>query len=146
MSYGKLAKGMSASEAKRKLESVMPSQERRKDFQGASPPSVFIGSSNYPKVNTGILSPQHPGSTELLDSPDAWYSQDYSIEKIAQMRTSLVNSKQRLKVEDSDRFLDNTQEIAMASKPVDIEVSLDKAPKSSVYGLEGTERCPEALR
>lgn len=134
MSYGKLAKGMSAREAKRRLQKVMPSQKRRKDFQGASPPSVFIGSSNYPRVNTGILSPQHPGSTELLDSPDEWYRENYSIEKVAQMRTSLVNSKRRLKVEESDRFLDNTREIAMASKPVDIEVSLDKQPRSSVSG------------
>ncbi|MFB6191345.1 MAG: hypothetical protein ABEJ64_02865 [Candidatus Nanohaloarchaea archaeon] len=134
MSYGKLAKGMTAAEARRKLQEVMPSQKRRKDFQGASPPSVFIGSSNYPKVNTGILSPQHPGSTELLDSPDDWYREDYGIEKIAQMRTSLVNSKQRLNVQDSDRFLDNTREVAMARKPVDIEVSLEKAPANSVSG------------
>jgi hypothetical protein len=134
MSYGKLAKGMTAREARRKLEEVMPSQERSKDFQGASPPSVFIGSSNYPKVNTGILSPQHPGSTELLDSPDDWYRENYSIEKIAQMRTSLVNSRQKLRVKESDSFLDNTREIAMARKPVEIEVSLEKRPGSSVAG------------
>lgn len=134
MAYGKLAKGMSAEEARKKLERVMPSQQRRKDFHGASPPSVFIGSSNYPKVNTGILSPQHPGSTGLLDSPDDWYREDYSIEKIAQLRTSLVNSKQRLEVKEKDRFLENTQEIAMARKPVSIEVSLDSKPSSSVSG------------
>ncbi len=135
MAYGKLAKGMSAAEARKRLEEVMmPSQRRKKDFHGTSPPSVFIGSSNYPKVNTGVLSPQHPGSSELLDSPDEWYREGYDIRKIAQLRTSLVNSKRKLKVEDSDRFLDNTREIAMARKPVEVEVSLDKQPQSSISG------------
>ncbi len=134
MGYGKLARGMTSSEAKRKLQEVMPSTRRKKDFQGASPPSVFIGSSNYPRVNTGVLSPQHPGSSELLDSPRDWYSENYSIEKIAQMRTSLVNSKQKMKVEKPGRFVDNAREIAMARKPVDIEVSLEKRPASSISG------------
>jgi len=81
MGYEKLARGMSSQEAARKLQEVMPSMERSKDFHGASPPSVFIGSHSYPKVNTGVLSPQHPGSSDLMDSPDKWYSQNYSIEK-----------------------------------------------------------------
>ena len=135
MGYGKLAKGISEEEARQKLEKVMmPSQERKKNFHGASPPSVFIGSHNYPKVNTGILSPQHVGSSEMMDSPDNWYSENYSIEKIASLRTSLVNSKKQLKVRNADNFVDNTREIAMASDPVDIEVELDKKPGASISG------------
>ncbi len=134
MGYGKLAKGISQEQVRRRLEEVMPRQEHSKDFQGASPPSVFIGSHNYPKVNTGILSPQHHGKTQLLDSPDKWYKEDYGIERIASLRTSLVNSKQRQKVDQTDRFLDNTREIAMARKPVDVEISLDKRPGSSIKG------------
>ena len=134
MGYGKLAKGLSQEQVKRKIEEIMPSQERKKDFQGVSPPSVFIGSHNHPKVNTGVLSPQHHGDSQLMDSPDKWYSENYSIEKIASLRTSLVNSKQKLKVQETDNFLENTREIAMARKPVDIEVSLDKKPGSSLSG------------
>lgn len=135
MGYGKLAKGISEEEARQKLEKVMmPSQERKKNFHGASPPSVFIGSHNYPKVNTGILSPQHVGSSEMMDSPDNWCSENYSIEKIASLRTSLVNSKKQLKVQNTDNFVDNTREIAMASDPVDIEVELDKKPGASISG------------
>ncbi|MFB6291953.1 MAG: hypothetical protein ABEI58_01005, partial [Candidatus Nanohaloarchaea archaeon] len=87
MGYGKLAKGITPEEAKRKLEQVMPATSRKEDFQGASQPSVFIGSHDYPKVNTGILSPQHPGDPGKLDSPDDWYSEGYGIEKIASLRT-----------------------------------------------------------
>jgi len=135
MGYGKLAKGISEEEARQKLEKVMmPSQERKKNFHGASPPSVFIGSHNYPKVNTGILSPQHVGSSEMMDSPGNWYSENYSIEKIASLRTSLVNSKKQLRVRNADNFVDNTREIAMASDPVDIEVELDKEPGASISG------------
>lgn len=132
MGYEKLAKGMSSQEAARKLEDVMPSMERSKDFHSASPPSVFIGSHNYPKVNTGVLSPQHPGSSNLMDSPDKWYSENYSIEKVASLRTSLVNSKRKTEVNNIDNFLTNTKEIAMARKPVEIEVSLKKKPGSEM--------------
>ena len=134
MGYGKLAKGISQEQVRRRLEEVMPRQEHSKDFQGASPPSVFIGSHNYPKVNTGILSPQHHGETQLLDSPNKWYKKNYGIERIASLRTSLVNSKQQQKVDQTDKFLDNTREIAMARKPVDVEISLDKKPGSSITG------------
>ena len=128
MGYEKLARGMSSQEAARKLQKVMPKMERSKNFHGRSPPSVFIGSHSYSEVNTGVLSPQHPGSSDLMDSPDKWYSQNYSIEKVASLRTSLVNSKQKTKIGNTDNFLTSTREIAMARKPVDIEVSLQKKP------------------
>ena len=134
MGYGKLAKGMSEDEARKKLERVMPSQDRKKSFQGLSPPSVFIGSHNYPKVNTGVLSPQQQTDSQLMDSPNKWYSENYSIEKVASLRTSLVNSKTRMNVKENDNFLENTREIAMAQKPVDIEVNLSKRPKASISG------------
>jgi hypothetical protein len=133
MGYGKLAKGVSEAEAKRRLQSVMPSSNRKKHFQGKTP-SVFIGSHNYPKVNTGVLSPQHLGSPEMMDSPKKWYEEDFSIEKIASLRTSLVNSKKRFQVDDTDKFLNNTQEVAMARKPVDVEVELEKKPGANISG------------
>jgi len=44
MGYEKLARGMSSQEAARKLQRGNALNERSKDFHGASPPSVFIGS------------------------------------------------------------------------------------------------------
>jgi len=78
-----------------------------------------------------VLSPQHPGSSDLMDSPDKWYSQK-SIEKVASLRTSLVNSKQKTDVGNTDNFLTSTREIAMARKPVEIEVSLSEKPGSNM--------------
>jgi hypothetical protein len=133
MGYGKLAKGISEEQVRRKLQEVMPSMERKKQFKGSSP-SVFIGSHSYPKVNTGVLSPQHLGDSSLLDSPKNWYQKGYNVEKVASLRTSLVNSKKKIKVEETDNFLTNTREVAMARKPVDIEVSLSDRPGSSISG------------
>lgn len=133
MGYGKLAKGVSEEEAKRKLERVMPSSNRKKRFKGRTP-SIFVGSHSYPKVNTGILSPQHLGSPEMMDSPENWYKQGFSIEKVASLRTSLVNSKKKFKVDEKDNFLSHTQEVAMAQKPVDVEVELEKKPGASISG------------
>lgn len=133
MGYGKLAKGISEEQVKRKLREVMPSTERKKQFKGSSP-SVFIGSHSYPKVNTGVLSPQHLGDSKLLDSPRDWYREGYSVEKVASLRTSLVNSKKKINVDESDNFLTDTREVAMARKPVDIEVSLSDRPGSGISG------------
>ena len=133
MGYGKLAKGVSEEEAKRKLERVMPSSNRKKRFKGRTP-SIFVGSHSYPKVNTGILSPQHLGSPEMMDSPKNWYKQGFSIEKVASLRTSLVNSKKKFKVDEKDNFLSHTQEVAMARKPVDVEVELEKKPGANISG------------
>jgi hypothetical protein len=69
-----------------------------------------------------------------MDSPADWYGKNYSIEKVASLRTSLVNSKKKLSVQDTDSFVGNTQEIAMARKPVDIEVSLSKRPGAEISG------------
>lgn len=131
MGYGKLAKGISEKEATRKLRDVMPNMERKKNFKGSTP-SVFIGSHSYPNVNTGLLSPQHPGDSKLMDSPKDWYEEGYSVEKVASLRTSLVNSKKQIDVKENDNFLTNTREVAMARDSVDIEVSLSKRPGSSV--------------
>jgi hypothetical protein len=131
MGYGKLAKGISEQEAREKLKSVMPRQKRKKEFKGKTP-SIFVGSHNYPNVNTGVLSPQHFGNPELMDSPKKWYEKDFSIEKVASLRTSLVNSKQKTNRKVEAGKLKNTQEVAMASKPVNIEVKLEDKPGNSI--------------
>lgn len=133
MSYEKLAHGMNKKEAARRLQEVMPSLDRSDHFKGSAP-SVFIGSHSYPKVNTGVLSPQHPGNSSLLDSPKHWYKKKYGVEKVASLRTSLVNSKESVNVKESDNFLMNTREVAMARKPVDIEVSLKNRPGKNISG------------
>lgn len=134
MSYGKLAKGISEEQARKRLQQVMPVGKRMDSFKGSSPPAVFVGSSGYPKLNTGILSPQSPGNSTMLDSPQDWYENDMSVEKVASLRTSLVNSRKTVDAKESTGFVKNAQEVAMARKPVDMEIDLEKSPGSSITG------------
>ncbi|MEK6836005.1 MAG: hypothetical protein AABX55_03220, partial [Nanoarchaeota archaeon] len=106
---------------------------KKEDFLGSSPPSVFVGSKlKYPEVNVGILSP--PAEVEeawIYDAPNTWVQQDLSMEEIAQLRASLINSRFKsnvYEVKKSSKFLEISQEIGMASKPVDVEIKLNKTP------------------
>jgi hypothetical protein len=110
----------------RKLES--------KNLFGASPPSVFIGSWNYPKVYAGPMVPHMMWEdTTLLDNPVQWL--DEGIEDIISHRLSLTRSHQQVDVHsavDPDQSLSSVQELAMASLPVDMEVKLEGTPKGRI--------------
>lgn len=98
-------------------------------FSGNSPPSVFIGSKlKYPKVNVGILAP--PEITEnswVLDAQNYWVKNNYGIRDIIEFRSSLINSRFSTTVTSlNERLINTAQEIAMAAKPVDLEISLKK--------------------
>ena len=94
-----------------------------------SPPSVFIGSKlGYPMVNVGILSPlERDKNSWVYDDAKYWAENDFSISDVLKLRNSLLNSRFQSKVQDSrlnKKFVEIAQEIAIASKPVDIEIEL----------------------
>ena len=95
--------------------------------------SVFVGRYNYPNVNVGILEP--PQQTEdswLYDAPNYWAENNFQIPRIVELRSSLINSRFKsniLDVRKNTKFLDISKEVAMASKPVSIEVNLHKKPQ-----------------
>ena len=61
---------------------------------GTSPPSVFVGSHNYPKVFVGPMVPPIHGNTELLDSPEKWKGK--TLEEIINFRLNLVRGIQKI--------------------------------------------------
>ena len=96
-----------------------------------SPPSVFIGSKlRYPNVNVGILSPlERDAHAWLYDDMKYWAQNDFQINDVLKIRDSLVNSRFRSTVQSArsgKRFLELAKEIALASKPVDLEIELKK--------------------
>lgn len=100
----------------------------KKDFFGSAP-APFIGHRNYPHLNVGILSLQTVTKDAwLYDAPRYWANQGFGIEQIVGYRSELVNSSIRLHVKDFNRALNVWQTIGMASKPVDVEISLKKRP------------------
>jgi hypothetical protein len=100
---------------------------------GSTPPGVFVGRIGYPYVYVGPLTPPFLGDTTLLDLPELWV--DRKIEEIVAFRSMLVRGKTRAKVSDAGiggRILDAITELALASKPVDLELTFDRPPRGSM--------------
>lgn len=106
--------------------------ENAKDFTGTSPPSVFVGRHNYPKVFVGVLAPpvhQEAKEASMMDSPEQWYANKLPIEKILNLRGQMIYSRFKSPVKSpSGKLIEATQEISMVKKPADIEVQLTKQP------------------
>jgi len=94
-----------------------------------SPPSVFVGSMlKYPLVNIGILSPlERDENAWVYDDAKYWAENNFQISDVINLRNSLLNSRFQSRVNDSrfnKKFVQIAQEIAIASKPVDVEIEL----------------------
>jgi len=95
-------------------------------ISGSSPPSVFVGSYNYPKVFVGPMVPPIHGDTSLLDSPEKWVGK--SLEEIINFRLNLVRGIQKVSVNTTEgRYIENLQEVAMSSKPIDSDLEFHKS-------------------
>ncbi|WP_152040579.1 DNA repair protein NreA [Salinigranum salinum] len=102
---------------------------------GGVSPSIFVGRANYPRVSTGILSPVGVGDdadAATFETSAAWYDEGVSISDVFRRRTSLLNSNQSTEVErvhDAwDGFLGVQREVAIADRPVTVEIGLDGRP------------------
>jgi len=100
-------------------------------ISGTSPPSVFVGSYNYPKVFVGPMVPPIHGDTSLLDSPEKWTGK--SLEDIVNFRLNLVRGIQKISIDQTDgRYIENLQEVTMSSKPTDSDLIFKKSPSSNI--------------
>ena len=95
-------------------------------ISGSSPPSVFVGSYNYPKVFVGPMVPPIHGDTSLLDNPEKWVGK--SLEEIVNFRLNLVRGIQKIPINATEgRYIENLQEVTMSSKPIDSELEFHKS-------------------
>ncbi len=113
-----------------KSEAAFKIKERlgKEDFFGSAP-APFIGHYGYPNLNVGILSLQeNKQDAWLYDAPRYWAQHNYQIQQIIEYRSELVNSRFKAHIKDFNKMLEIEQEIGMSSKPVDVEINLDKKP------------------
>jgi len=100
---------------------------------GATAPSVFVGRSSYPNVSAGILSPvADADDAESYATSGAWYEDGLGIDNVLQYRTGLLNSRRSasVNVEDVwDGFVGVQREVAIADRPVDVEIGLASTPE-----------------
>lgn len=104
-------------------------------ISGTSPPSVFVGSYNYPKVFVGPMVPPVHGDTSILDSPERWKGK--SLEDIVNFRLNLVRGIQKISIDKTEgRYIENLQEVVMSSKPIDSDLIFEKSTSSHI-SLDG---------
>jgi hypothetical protein len=116
-----------------------------KKLEGTTPPSVFIGSWNYPKVFAGpMITPVH-GDTMLMDTPETWIPSGMSQEEIIGCRMNLVRGKREVKVtETRGRFVETLQEIALSSASVESEVGFTSVPHGVAFSDDHAPYGPSA--
>ncbi|MDQ1280524.1 MAG: repair protein NreA [Thermoproteota archaeon] len=106
----------------------------KENIFGASPPAIFVGSWNYPKVLAGpLVPPISVDDASIMDLPERWV--DKTFNDILTYRLSLVRGKSFMDVKSArepSRFLSTFQEIVMASRPTDVEMWFDKKPQLSL--------------
>jgi len=99
------------------------------ELGGSSPPGVFVGRFGYPRVQVGPLIPPVYGDTTEMDTPEMWLGK--SIEDIISFRFKIVRANHTVNVKrlnDGDRLLATTRELAMAKRPIDMEATFKRPP------------------
>jgi hypothetical protein len=112
---------------------------QKTEFSGSSPPEIFVGRNNYPNVNTGILSPVKLGDTEEMSMPEIWHEKNASIQDIINHRSQMIYSRFKSNVKRigwSDKNFQTMQEVAMSSKPADMEFFLKKRPAIKMHASQ----------
>src|SRR3989338_753148 len=104
----------------------------KKDFFGEAP-APFIGRYGYPDIQVGILAPQDIRDTAEYDAPRDWAKKNLQIPEIINYRSALINSRFKAHIKQKrdamqNKFLDIAKEVGMASKPVEMEINLEKLP------------------
>jgi len=123
----------------------IPSQEVGTQLDGSTPPSVFIGSWNYPKVYAGpMISPQH-GDTVIMDRPESWIPEKKTQEEIIRYRLNLIRGKRSVKVTNlQGRYMDMLRDISLSASSIESEAQFSSAPKGMSFSDEHTPFGPSA--
>ncbi|MTK63847.1 MAG: hypothetical protein F8N15_04805 [Methanobacterium sp.] len=117
-----------------------------KEIDGSTPPSVFIGSWNYPKVYAGPMIAPVSGDTTIMDMPESWIPESKSQEDIIGYRMSLVRGKQLVGIKDLESgFVEKLQEISLAENSIESEAEFIKKPRGSSFSDEHAPHGPSAI-
>lgn len=124
----------------------MKSNTIDKEIDGTTPPSIFIGTYNYPKVFAGpLLAPNYKNS-EIMDQPEKWVESNKTQEDIIGYRLNLVRGKQTIGISDlENNYVEKLQEISMASKSIASEAEFNKKPRGMTFSAENAPHGPSGV-
>ena len=124
----------------------MKSVDVGKELDGTTPPSVFIGSWNYPKVYAGPMIAPLQGDISIMDRPESWIPNQTTQEEIIGYRLNLVRGKQTVGIQDfNNSFVEKLQEISLASTSIESEAEFGSRPKGLSFSDETAPHGPSAL-
>ena len=114
---------------------------------GSTAPSIFVGHANYPSVPTGLLSPVgHEDVAAEFITDRSWYDEGIDIAEVFRRRSGLLTANRPIDVTAAaraspigpnvhdvwDGFLGVQREVAVADRPVDVEIGLAEQPTLAV--------------
>lgn len=116
-----------------------------REIEGSTPPSVFIGSWNYPDVFAGpMVAPIH-GDTTVMDMPEVWISGNKTQEEIIGYRLNLIRGKQQVNAGNlNTRFVEKLQEISLSQASLESEIAFTSIPQGRSFSEEHTPFGPSA--
>jgi DNA repair protein NreA len=124
----------------------IPSVDVGRELEGSTPPSVFIGSYNYPKVFAGPMISPIQGDTAIMDTPESWIQNNKTQDDIIGYRLNLVRGKLTNKVTDLDNpFVEKLQEISLSSTSIVSEAEFGSKPRGLSFNEQHTPHGPSAL-
>ncbi len=131
----------------RQITSTLPfrSVQVGTSLEGSCPPSVFIGSHNYPKVQAGPMIAPAEGETGYMDTPETWLPARRTQEEILGFRLSLVRGKHPVHaVHPEGRFVESLQDIALSGASLKSRVEFGYTPQGFSFSQESTPHGPSA--
>lgn len=112
-------------------------------FEGSSPPSVFIGRANYPKVFAGPMLAREPDSF-VYDAPEQWLG-SYDKNSIINFRLQLVRGMQPVSITDTTgRFAQQLQDIALSKQSLFTHAEFENIPRGVAFSEEHQPFGPSA--
>jgi hypothetical protein len=116
-----------------------------RELAGSSPPSVFIGSWNYPKVNAGPMIAPLSGDTRIMDTPESWIPGQKTQDEIIGYRMNLVRGKHPVGIRDMEnRFVEQLQDIVLSATSIESTVSFTSTPTGMSISEEHMPHGPSA--
>lgn len=124
----------------------MKSTKVGKELDGTTPPSVFIGAWNYPKVYAGPMMSSQQGDTSIMDSPESWIDEKKTQPDILKYRLNLVRGKQLVGIHDlENKFVTQLQEISLSTHSIDSEAKFGKRPRGLSFNSDAMPHGPSAV-
>ncbi|TGC11042.1 Nre family DNA repair protein [Methanolobus halotolerans] len=114
----------------RSVESASSGISGETSIFGASPPSVFVGSHNYPEVRAGPMIPPYLKDDEAIQLEDPKALLKMGIQDIISSRSRLVRANTAINVRNArnpdNPLIERSQELALSKRPVDTEAWFSK--------------------